>query len=206
MIFFEIMSSANAAAIKRRAQPKPTSAPLPQYGNGPVNGPVNRSVNAPTISSTQQNVNSPGLTLQQVISLLDKRLLKLESFMQESKNSSPPTLVMNNLPMTPQDGQTTPAMVGTITEETFSGMVDEFNHRFELLAAEIDTLKDIVIKLQSFTMEINKTLVNERIHIFSDLGNVQVEGDEENVITEGSENDTVVTTEELVESNIVPEN
>jgi len=30
-------------------------------------------------------------------------------------------------------------------------------------------LKDILIKLQSYTMEVNKRLVDERIHILSDV-------------------------------------
>jgi hypothetical protein len=37
-----------------------------------------------------------------------------------------------------------------------------------------NSLKDIVMKLQSYTMEVNKMLVDERIHILSDLGNNSV--------------------------------
>lgn len=151
------MSSANAAAIKRRAQPKPTTpapTPTPQYGS------------SPQITSTPNNVNSPGLTLQQVISIIDKRLVKVESFVQESRNVV--------LPSQPATGNAIPSSTANVvSEQVFSTMVEEFNHRFELLATEIDTLKDIVLKLQSFTMEINKTLVDERIHILSDLGNVE---------------------------------
>jgi hypothetical protein len=33
-------------------------------------------------------------------------------------------------------------------------------------------MKDIVLKLQSYTMEVNKTLMEERINVFSDLGNI----------------------------------
>jgi hypothetical protein len=53
-------------------------------------------------------------------------------------------------------------------------IVDEFNNRFELIVTEINSLKDIVMKLQSYTMEVNKMLVDERIHILSDLGNNSV--------------------------------
>jgi len=31
-------------------------------------------------------------------------------------------------------------------------------------------LKDIVLKLQAYTMEVNKTLYEERIHVLSDMG------------------------------------
>ena len=51
-------------------------------------------------------------------------------------------------------------------------LIDEFNHRFEVLAEEISNIKDVVLKLQSYTMEVNKTLLEERINVFSDLGNL----------------------------------
>ena len=48
-------------------------------------------------------------------------------------------------------------------------VLDEINNRFELLAGEVAELKDILIKLQSYTMEVNKRLVDERIQILSDV-------------------------------------
>ena len=45
-------------------------------------------------------------------------------------------------------------------------------------------MKDIVLKLQSYTMDVNKTLLQERINVFSDLGvpanveNISFEPDE----------------------------
>ena len=44
--------------------------------------------------------------------------------------------------------------------------------KIKLLADEINNMKDIVLKLQSYTMEVNKTLMEERINVFSDLGNI----------------------------------
>jgi hypothetical protein len=38
-----------------------------------------------------------------------------------------------------------------------------------MLAEEIADLKDIVLKLQSYTMEVNKTLMEDRINILSDV-------------------------------------
>ena len=45
----------------------------------------------------------------------------------------------------------------------------EFNHRYEILASEILNLKHIVMKLQSYTLDINKTLVEERIQVLSEI-------------------------------------
>ena len=41
-------------------------------------------------------------------------------------------------------------------------IVEEFDKRYELLAEEIVNLKNIVLNLQSYTMEVNKTLYDER--------------------------------------------
>ena len=70
------MSAANAAARKRRA---------PQQG---ADLPNNRPA-MPQQSNMQQGQTptSSGLTLPQVISVIDKRLVNLETFMKETKDS-----------------------------------------------------------------------------------------------------------------------
>lgn len=155
------MSQANAAAIRRRAPTAQTLSSQPKVGSGPVAAP-------PPPAS--------GLTLQQAISLIDTRLLKLEAF---AKNA-------------PQAQSTAVMPEGSLP----AGMIDEFNSRFEILAGEIDSLKDIVLRLQSYTMSVNKTLLEERISILSDIGDTELtEGqmilgespensDEQNIILE----------------------
>jgi len=150
------MSQSNAAAIRRRVAVDP---------NKP----------APTPSKPQQqqqhvNVNSAGLTLPQVISLVDQRLIVLEHFMQESKDTNK-SVKFEQVQMPQQQ----PQPENTVKIDDFATIIDEFNHRFELLADEINTMKDIVIKLQSFTMEVNKTLMNERIQILSEIGHGETE-------------------------------
>lgn len=49
------------------------------------------------------------------------------------------------------------------------GVIQEYNMRFDIIAEEISVLKDTVIKLQTYTMDVNKMLLNERIHILSDV-------------------------------------
>jgi hypothetical protein len=129
------MSQANAAARKRRAPQSLESPPLQN---------LNRSL--------PQSTNT-GLTLPQVISLFDTRLLKVESFIKEKTDAQSSS---NNL-----------VESLNINHEILS----DFNNRFEILAEEINNLKDIVLKLQSYTMDVNKTLLEERINVFSDLGN-----------------------------------
>ena len=43
----------------------------------------------------------------------------------------------------------------------FNTFVEEINNRFQMLAEEINTLKDTVIKLQGYTMDVNKVLLSE---------------------------------------------
>ena len=132
------MSSSNAAAIRRRvgAQGVPTPAPAQSTPNMPT--PPSNPPSAPV-----------QMTLQQVISTIDKRLTQLETVVKSNANNNNES---SDLPL----------------------IVDEFNNRFELIVTEINSLKDIVMKLQSYTMEVNKMLVDERIHILSDLGNNSV--------------------------------
>ena len=129
------MSQGNAAARKRRAG----GASLQEVGN-PIPASVAASPKA-------------GLTLPQVISLVDKRLVTLETFMKDTQNN-----VFHN-----------PEANSNVSEGAINGLSDEINAKFEMLASEVGELKDIVLKLQSFTMDVNKTLFEERIQMLSDM-------------------------------------
>lgn len=125
-------NSAVASAKNRRAGIKPTTPIQPQENITP-----------------QQ---PSGLTLQQVISLIDSRLVKLEKFMNERQETNTTNNIDSN-------------------ENIPSNIMEEFQQRFLLLAEEINLLKDTVLKLQSYTMDVNRTLLEERINVLSDLGN-----------------------------------
>ena len=114
-----------------------------------------------TQSSTTEN-RPQGYTIQQVITTFDKRIKQLEEFTQSNINTS---------------------TTNGISTDQFNEMINEFNSRFELMVVEINDLKDIIIKLQSYTMEVNKTLMNERIHILSEFDNNTVNTDNTSVIT-----------------------
>ena len=94
----------------------------------------------PQQQQQQQQMQPQGLTLPQVISVVDARLIKLEKFMNESHM---------NQPTEPQP-------------QISQNLIDEFQSRFDMLAQEIMTLKDVVLKLQSYTMDVNKLLLEDR--------------------------------------------
>ena len=136
------MSQANAAARKRRA------------------GGATLQENAVPVQPMNQQAPKGGLTLPQVISLVDKRLVTLETFMKETQQTVPQ-------PQQTVPQQSTPQQ--SASEEAMNSLADEFNSKFEILAQEVADLKDIVLKLQSYTMEVNKTLYEERIQVLSDM-------------------------------------
>ena len=144
------MSQSNAAAIRRRTNIP--QSPTPNVSN----------------NMQQQQTQPPqaGLTLPQVIAVVDRRLILLETFMKETKESSDKK---ENIVMTPT-GNSIDNDTPFVTEIELNTVIDEFNNRFEILATEINEMKDILLKLQSYTMDVNKMLLNERIQIFSDIG------------------------------------
>ena len=105
-----------------------------------------------TPSVSRPTPASQGLTLQQVISTFDKRITDLETTIKPAQFSLTNTLDAMQL-------------------DNLTSIMQEFNSRFEMIAEEISSMKDVILKLQSFTMEVNKSMYDERIHILSDLGN-----------------------------------
>ena len=140
-----------ALARKRRAAGADTSSVNPgvQYN--------------PNINAAPPVPKPTGLTLPQVIAVIDNRLIALESFVKEQKQSG-------SASASSSEKSVTFALETENETEVPSDFIEEMQSRYEILAREIVDLKDIVLKLQSYTMDVNKTLLEERIHILSDLG------------------------------------
>lgn len=86
-----------------------------------------------------------GQMLQNIISTMDKRISELEASIPNADTSS------------------------ISTDPTITDIIDEFTTRFEMFATELVDMKDSIIKLQSYTMDVNKMLLEERIQILSDV-------------------------------------
>ncbi|MGA1048168.1 MAG: hypothetical protein ACO3UU_09165, partial [Minisyncoccia bacterium] len=98
------MSRSNAAAIRRRVTNLQNPPPTPSPSTTPTQPPAPVVQERPT-----------GLTLQQFISNLDKRVVTLE----ESLRTTSTTTSSNS------------------TDSDISTLIDEFNSRFEMFATEI---------------------------------------------------------------------
>ena len=140
------MSSAIASARKRRA---PNEQPPARPGFDPRQQQQQKQ---------QQAQNSQvGLTLPQVIALVDKRLTALET-----------------------SAKTTSAAISAGGEdakvdipENLNAILEEYNNRHEILGNEIQSimekleeLKTTILKVQTYTMDVNKKLVD---HLLSNV-------------------------------------
>ena len=136
-------------------------------------------------SSSSSSTNTAGLTLPQVISLIDSRLSVLEKFMNDTKSVRIQTPVVNeNITMT----EVSPVKPSSIQPSAIQSVLDEYNNRFIMLAEEIGQMKDTVMKLQSYTMDVNKMLLDERVNVLSDLGSeISVTNVEDNIEKSNSE-------------------
>ena len=161
-------NSALASAKKKRAQftEQPKISTPNQFAGRPGVAVPGQSQNQSTTGSA---IQASGLTLQQVIQIVDKRLLNLEQY------------------VTQQQAKTLDNQEASINEEipsNFNDILSEFDDRFQLLAQELADVKNMLLKLQSYTMDVNKTLMEERIRIFSDLEPIVEEKQENQEITQ----------------------
>lgn len=150
------MSAANSSAKKRRAPPE-----------------VIQSVGRPNANAnTNTNTNATGLTLPQVIAVIDKRLVNLETFMVESKSSGIGALSSGSGISSSSGSGNNIKFVreSTLTEEDR----DEYESRFNILAHEMAMLKNTIMNLQSYTMSVTKTFMEEKTGtILSDIVNIE---------------------------------
>ena len=144
------MSTALASARRRRAGPE---AVAPAPGVRQTTPTPSFSGSAPQPSQQQANMG-PGLTLPQVIALVDKRLNNLERFVQtHNPNSDQNQSSLND---------------ESVVETYLKPVIEEYNTRFDIIADELASLKDTIMKLQTFTMEVNQSLLQDRIRILSE--------------------------------------
>ena len=159
-------SQSNASAKRRRA--------------GVVNTPIFKS------EDNQQSASAPvpapmdtkkPMSLQQVITVFDQRLLHLEKIIIEQGSTSQTSegkaeIDLEQLNEIQQSFQT-----------SISKCVNEFDHRYNLLANEVVELKEMLLKLQSYTLEVNKALYENKVQSSQQLLKNE---SEKKIITENS--------------------
>ena len=167
------MSGSNAAAIRRRVTNVLNSQRVTNVPSPTPPTPPVQTRTAPLVEA-----RPTGQTLQNVISTLETRISVIESSISDNVQLS---------------NSTTP----TITD-----IVEEFSMRFEMFATELVEMKDSIIKLQTYTMDVNKMLLEERIHILSDINpNTQTDTDLDSDV-ENASNHTLVDVCDLDEVDV----
>ena len=174
--------SATTAAKRRRAGNivssqlfKPTSAPIENSiqrrtaPNQNIQQPIQSSAQSTPTMQRQQPINveqtnpQKPMSLQQVISVFDKRLLHIESIIAKEQQ----IISGNAVPV--EQPSINNEQVQEMIQHYLHPHISEFDHRYQMLATEIANLKQIVLKLQAYTLDVNKSLIEERIQILSDM-------------------------------------
>lgn len=189
-------SSALSAAKRRRGVPVNNN---PSQSNA-------AAANENNVPQTLANNDNRPMSIQQALQLLSTRIVKLEKNIEET----PKNELNNNKIETINE-----LNIETIIEKVAqSQLFEEFNARYEILASEIMTLKHIVMKLQSYTLDINKTLVEERIQILSEIpekggisilevkDDLNLRSDIENMIENSDLQEVLETDKELLKTQI----
>jgi polyhydroxyalkanoate synthesis regulator phasin len=120
-------------------------------------------VQSTPVQQTQQSTAPRPKTVTELVVQLNTRVNELEQKVDISGNNIPDNL---------------------------QNIIQEYNMRFDIIAEEISVLKDTVIKLQTYTMDVNKMLLNERIQILSDMSTNKplhienIDTDNSNVLSE----------------------
>ena len=171
------MSASNAAAVRRR---------VGNQNNPPIPG----GASTTTSTSTQNNASVPtkqtGMTLQEVISHFNKKIQSLEE-------------TVSKISPTTSDSSTS----GTSTPDSgeLNVIFREFNDRFELFAQEIALMKEQLLKLQTYTMDVNKVLYEERVRVLSNnQGENTLSSNELETIAEDVDAQTINSTTPIDES------
>ena len=173
------MSSALAAAKRRRAFNNDNN-------NQTTDNSINTATNQNNTQQTTQNskpVPDKPRTINEALRFLNNRIDTIENNISNNQTNTP-TMIDNEV-------------------------IEEYENRFDLIIQEINNLKDAMLKLQSFTMVVNKQLFEERINILSsnddisDADDLQKMIDNSNNIVEINDfdnNDVDESEEEITES------
>ena len=163
--------SATTAAKKRRAN-NGTNPMFKSPSSSEMNSQNNDSISTPASEkSTANNIQRP-MTLQQVITVFDNRLLTLEKSLLNNKNTNEQSSDTNTTTTTVKSDIDREYIekVHQDFHDSLHEHVSEFDHRYQLLAKEVVELKHIVLKLQSYTLDVNKALIEERVQILTTDG------------------------------------
>ena len=118
----------------------------------------------PQTSSAPAPANKP-MTINQAFKSLDERITNLDNKLTQQSTSALP-----------------------------DGLIEEYEQRFDMILNEIVNIKEVLMKLQTFSMEVNKSLHDERIKILSDIDSNALQTDNIQEVMNDTHNVTQIQT------------
>ena len=170
MVILYIMSAQSNASAKRR---RAGNIGATSIFKSEDNNTSSQSVSSTPNNTSMENNQKKPMSLQQVITVFDQRLLHIEKIIIE-QNQSNPVSIKND---TQQNNNTETINLEIIDEfrNQLNNSIIEFDHRYNILANEIVDLKKIILKLQSYTLDVNKFIIKEHMQIIKNTEPVQIE-------------------------------
>ncbi len=155
---FNKKMSNNALAAARRRRAQESNPPPAAINTRSMTQPNNNNNNGANIPPPP-SAGGP-MTLPQVIATVDRRLIVLETFMKEQKEKPS---INNGGGLPPFDpiafSKVPPSVEPSIdVPSNLKEILEEYSGRFDLIADELASLKNMLLSLQSFTMDVNKEL------------------------------------------------
>ena len=149
------MSAQSNASAKRRRAGTANTTPIFRSEDGVNNEPSTISQNV-----QEENTKRP-MSLQQVITVFDQRLLHLEKIIIEQGNISRSNTSNNE----------NSALLESLQvdfKKSLETCVSEFDHRYNILANEVIDMKKIILKLQTYTLDINQHIIKEHLLLLNE--------------------------------------
>lgn len=127
----------------------------------------------------QQQTGAKPMSLPQVLKMFDSRLATLEKTTKEAK---------------PESSIVESQIVSQEETNAIKEILNEYDERFQMLAGEIQEMKSALMKLQTYTMDVNKTLLEERVQYMTPVANTT-----SSTVDQPIDYDNIVATSETIE-------
>jgi hypothetical protein len=135
----------------------------------------------PMQQQQQQQTGAKPMSLPQVLKMFDSRLATLETATKEAK---------------PESSIVESQIISQEETNAIKEILNEYDERFQMLAGEIQEMKSALMKLQTYTMDVNKTLLEERVQYMTPVVNSTTPS---STVDQPIDYDNIVATTETIE-------
>ena len=142
---------------------------------------ISQTQQQPPMQPQQQQTGAKPMSLPQVLKMFDSRLVTLEKSTNEAK---------------PNSSTVESQIVSQEETNAIKEILNEYDERFQMLAGEIQEMKSALMKLQTYTMDVNKTLLEERVQYMTPVLNSTTIS---STVDQPIDYDNIVATTETIE-------